>query len=158
MRTRVKGKGFELDIQARITPDLLISYSLGYTDTEIKDPNLAVAGCGAPCTVTDPPGSVEGSFLIDGNPLPQSPKITSSLIVDWTKDLDSGQIYVKGDWVYRDKINFVLYEADEYRGQSLSEIGLRLGYRFGEGHHDVSVFGRNIARHRRTFTPSISTT
>ncbi len=141
---KVKGKGFELDIQARVTPDLMISYSLGYTDTEIKDPNLFVAGCGAPCTVTDPEGAVAGTYLIDGNPLPQSPKITSSLIVDWMKQLDSGQIYVKGDWVYRDKINFTLYEATEYRGKSLSEVGLRVGYRFGEGNHDLSVFGRNI--------------
>ena len=141
---KVKGSGFELDIQAKITPNFLISYSLGYTDTKIKDPTLAVAGCGAPCTVTDPEGPVAGTYLIDGNPLPQSPKITSSLIVDWMKELDSGQIYVKGDWVYRDKINFVLYEATEYRGKSLSEVGLRVGYRFGEGHHDLSVFGRNI--------------
>jgi iron complex outermembrane receptor protein len=141
---KVKGKGVELDIQARITPELSLTYSMGYTDTEIQDPNLAVAGCGGGCTVTNPPGPVEGSYLIDGNPLPQAPKVTSSLIVDWVKPLDSGELYVKGDWMYRSKINFVLYEAKEYRGQSLSEIGLRIGYRFGEGHHDLSVFGRNI--------------
>ena len=141
---KVRGKGFELDVQAKVTPDLLVSWSLGYTDTEIKDSDLAVAGCGAPCTVTNPEGPVEGTYLIDGNPLPQSPKFTSSLIVDWMKDLESGQLYVKGDWVYRDKINFVLYEAVEYRGKALSEVGLRIGYRFGEGHHDLSVFGRNI--------------
>jgi iron complex outermembrane receptor protein len=142
---KVDGSGFELDIQARLLPDLLLSYSLGYTDTEIRDGNLAVAPCGAPCTVLDPPGAVEGSVLIDGNPLPQSPKITQSLIVNWNKQLDSGEVYVTGDWVYRDEINFVLYEATEYRGQSLSEIGLRVGYRFGDGTHDLSLFGRNIA-------------
>ncbi|MBT8048591.1 MAG: TonB-dependent receptor [Xanthomonadales bacterium] len=142
---KVKGSGFELDLQARPTPDLLITYSLGYTDTKIKDDGLAVAGCGAPCTVTNPPGPVEGSFLVNGNPLPQAPKITSSLIIDWVRNIDSGQIYVKGDWMYRSKINFVLYEALEYRGQSLSEVGLRVGYRFGDGHHDLSVYGRNIA-------------
>jgi iron complex outermembrane receptor protein len=141
---KVRGTGFELDLQAQITPDFLIGYSLGYTDTEIKDDDLAVAGCGAPCTVTNPPAPTPGTFLIDGNPLPQSPKVTSSLFFDWTRQLDSGQIYLTGDWVYRSKINFVLYEATEYRGKSLSEIGLRLGYRFGEGHHDLSVFGRNI--------------
>jgi iron complex outermembrane receptor protein len=54
-------------------------------------------------------------------------------------------VYVRGDWVYRDDIRFVLYDAAEYRGQSLSEIGLRLGFRFGEGHHDLSVFGKNIS-------------
>jgi len=143
---KVKGQGFELDIQARVTSNFMVSFSMGYTDTEIKDPNLAVAPCGdAPCTVLDPDGPVAGSVLIDGNPLPQAPEITSSLIADWSKTLNAGQIYVRGDWVYRDEINFVLYEAAEYRGQSLSEIGLRLGYRFGEGHHDLSVFGRNIS-------------
>ena len=149
----VKGKGFELDLQAQLTPDLLITYSMGYTDTEIDDENLAVAGCGAPCTVTNPPGAVEGSFLIDGNPLPQAPKITSNLIVDWSKQMENGTIYFTGDWVYRSKINFVLYEAKEYRGKSLSEIGLRIGYRFGEGNHDLSFFGRNISdRERNIYT------
>lgn len=140
----VDGSGFELDMQARLFENLLVSWSFGYTDTEIKDSDLAVAGCGAPCTVLDPPGPVEGSFLIGGNPLPQSPKFTSALIVDWSMQLDSGEIYATGDWLYRDEMNFVLYEAVEYRGKALSELGLRLGYRFGEGHHDLSLFGRNV--------------
>jgi len=140
----VSGSGFELDIQARPIESLMISWSFGYTDTSIDDADLAVAGCGAPCTMLDPPGPVPGTFLIDGNPLPQAPERTSSLIVDWTHNLDDGQVYVTGDWMYRDEIDFVLYEAVEYRGQSLSEVGLRAGYRFGQGHHDVSVFGRNI--------------
>ncbi len=141
---KLAGKGFELDIQAYLLPQLLVTWSSGYTDTEIKDKNLAVAGCGAPCTVLDPPGPIAGTYLINGNRLPQSPKFTTSLIADWRHDLDNGQVYAIGDWVYRDEINFVLYEAKEYRGQSLSEVGLRLGYQWSDGHHDVSVFGRNI--------------
>lgn len=141
----VKGQGFELDLQARLHESLTMSWSIGYTDTEINDRDLAVAGCGAPCTVTNPPGDVEGSYLIHGNPLPQSPEWTSSLVFDWVHPVESGDIYIKGDWLYRDEFNFVLYEAAEYRGQSLSEIGLRFGYRFGEGHHDLSVFARNLA-------------
>jgi iron complex outermembrane receptor protein len=141
---KVKGKGFELDLQAKLTQNFTLSWSLGYTDTEIHDPNLAVAPCSAPCTVLDPEGPVAGSVLIDGNPLPQAPKWTTSMIADWRTELGSGTAYVTGDWVYRDEINFVLSEAVEYRGQSLSEIGLRAGFQFGEGHHDLSVFGRNI--------------
>ena len=106
---------------------------------------LAVAGCGAPCTPTDPPGSVEGSYLIDGNPLPQSPEITSSMVLDWLHPVESGAVYANVDWLYRDEFNFVLYEAEEYRGQSLSEVGLRIGFRFGDNNNqDISVFGRNI--------------
>ena len=140
----VEGQGFELDLQARLHDQFTVTWSLGYSDTEIDDRNLAVAGCGAPCTVTDPAGPVEGSFLIDGNPLPQSPEWTSSLAFDWIMPVDSGEVYVTGDWLFRDEFNFVLYEAKEYRGQSLSEIGLRVGYRFGDGHHDVSAFVRNL--------------
>jgi iron complex outermembrane receptor protein len=141
---KVKGSGFELDLTAMLTPDFMLTASVGYTKTKIKDSDLAVAGCGAPCTVTDPGGSVAGSYIIDGNPLPQSPEWTIGLIADWKKDLGNGEVYATGDWVYRDEMNFTLYEAVEYRGQSLSEIGLRAGYRFGGNHHDISLFARNI--------------
>jgi iron complex outermembrane receptor protein len=141
---KVTGKGFELDVQAMLTPQFMMTLSMGYTKTKIKDSDLAVAGCGAPCTVIDPPGSVAGSFIIDGNPLPQSPELTGSLVLDWHQDVENGQLYATADWVYRSSMNFTLYEAVEYTGQSLSEIGLRLGYRFGEGHHDLSAFARNI--------------
>ena len=142
---KVKGRGAELDMQARLTEELTFSWSLGYAKTEIDDSDLAVAGCGAPCTPTDPPGTVEGSYLIDGNPLPQSPEITSSMVLDWLHPVESGAIYANVDWLYRDEFNFVLYEAKEYRGQSLSEIGLRIGFRFGDNNsQDISVFGRNV--------------
>jgi iron complex outermembrane receptor protein len=142
---KVKGRGAELDMQARLTEELTFSWSLGYAETEIDDSDLAVAGCGAPCTPTDPPGAVEGSYLIDGNPLPQSPEITSSMVLDWLHPVESGAVYANVDWLYRDEFNFVLYEAKEYRGQSLSEIGLRIGFRFGDNNNqDISVFGRNI--------------
>ena len=88
---KVTGSGFELDAQALLTDEFMLTASVGYTKTKIKDPNLAVAGCGAPCTVTDPPGAVAGSSNIDGNPLPQSPKWTISLIADWKKDLEAAR-------------------------------------------------------------------
>lgn len=141
---KVKGKGFELDAQAFITPELLITYSLGYVVTDIDDPNLAVAGCGAPCTVVDPAGPVPGSYLIGGNPLPQAPKISSNLIANWRHQMDHGAFYVIADWLYRSKINFVLYEALEYRGQALSEVGLKVGYNFGDGHQDIALYSRNL--------------
>ena len=47
------GQGFELDCQAFITDNLLVTLGVSYNDTKIKDPNLAVAVC-AQCTVTDP--------------------------------------------------------------------------------------------------------
>jgi iron complex outermembrane recepter protein len=143
---KVEGSGIELDGEAYLTPELLLSYSIGYVQTEIKDDTLSVAPCNpwVGCTVLDPGGITPGSVLIDGNPLPQSPKLTSSLIANWRHPVENGAVYATADWVYRSEMNFVLYEAVEYRGEALSEVGLRVGYSFGEGNHDVSLFGRNI--------------
>ena len=48
------GQGFELDFQAYLTDTLLFTLGSSYNDTEIKDDDLAVAGCAA-CDVTDAP-------------------------------------------------------------------------------------------------------
>ena len=40
------GQGFELDSQAFLTDNLLATLGVGYADTKIKDPNLAVSPCG----------------------------------------------------------------------------------------------------------------
>ncbi len=143
---KVEGSGFELDGEAYVTPELLLTYSLGFVVTEIKDPNLSVFPCPVyvGCTVLDPPGTVPGTVSIDGNPLPQAPKISSNLVANWRHPVEDGAIYVIGDWVYRSAMDFVLYEATEYRGHSLSEVGLRVGYNFGGGKQDISLFGRNI--------------
>src|SRR3546814_2538591 len=48
------GQGFELDAQAYLTDNLLVTLGSSYNDTEIDDPGLAVPDCGGGCTVTDP--------------------------------------------------------------------------------------------------------
>ena len=66
------GQGAELDFQAYLTPNLLVTLGASYNDTEINDDGIAVGTCFA-CTVTDP--IVGGAFaVIDGNPLPQAPE------------------------------------------------------------------------------------
>jgi hypothetical protein len=56
-----------------LTEQFLVTVSGSYNDTKIKDPTLAVSGCGGGCTVTNTPNGA-GKFLIDGNPLPNAPK------------------------------------------------------------------------------------
>ncbi|MFC5569463.1 TonB-dependent receptor [Lysobacter yangpyeongensis] len=137
------GKGFEMDFQAYLTDNLLVTLGSSYNDTEIQDDDLAVSVCAA-CTVTDPL-DVNGKALIDGNPLPQSPKWTHNLTARWGLPVgDGGEFYVFTDWSYRSEVNFFLYESKEFTGQSLVEGGLRLGYTWDYGKYDVAVFGRNI--------------
>jgi iron complex outermembrane receptor protein len=144
------GKGFEMDFQAYLTDHLLVTLGSSYNDTEIQDANLNVFGCAA-CTVTDDPvldpvtQLPTGRYLIDGNPLPQSPKWTHNLTARWGMPVgNDGEFYVFTDWAYRSEVNFFLYESREFTGQSLVEGGLRIGYNWGAGRYDLAVFGRNI--------------
>jgi iron complex outermembrane recepter protein len=146
------GQGFELDLQSILTDQVVATLGVGYNDTKIRDSNLAVAYC-ASCTVTDPKrGSSTGPALIDGNPLPQAPKLTTNFTLKFTQPmaaLGGGDFYVFTDWVYRSKVNFFLYESPEFTGKSMTEGGLRMGYSWGNGKYDLAVFGRNITNQIR---------
>lgn len=144
------GQGFEMDLQALLTDRLLATLGVGYNQTEIKDPNLAVSPCGngmsfpsLNCTVTDPLDA-NGKALINGNPLPQAPETTVNFNLRYSVPTPTGEWYAFTDWVYRSKVNFFLYESTEFTGKSLTEGGIRLGYIWGNGKYDMAVFGRNI--------------
>jgi iron complex outermembrane receptor protein len=141
------GKGFELDLQALLGNHLVATLGLGYNDTRIKDPNLAVAVCAA-CTVTDP-RTAAGQALIDGNALPQAPKVTTNFTLRYSVPVAGGDFYAFTDWAYRSKVNFFLYESTEFTGKALLEGGLRLGYTWGNGKYDAAAYVRNITNQMR---------
>ena len=148
------GQGFELDLEAYVTDNLLVTLGSSYNDTEIKDPNLAVAVC-AQCTVTDPivtdPADPRfGRALINGNSLPQAPKWVHNVTARWSMPVgEGGELYVFTDWAYRSEVNFFLYDSVEFTGKSSVEGGLRIGYNWNQGDYGVAVFGRNITDQTR---------
>jgi iron complex outermembrane recepter protein len=145
------GRGFELDAQAIIDANWRTTLGLSYNDTEIKDKNLFVSACGAPCTVLDPvkPGEPAGSkvVLIGGNPLPRAPKVVWNWTLKYATELAGGELFALTDWAYKDKYNMFLYEAKEYRAKALLEGGLRVGY--GWGNYELSTYVRNIANRQQ---------
>jgi iron complex outermembrane receptor protein len=152
---KATGSGFELDMQALLTDRLVASLGVGYNDTKIKDSGLAVSPCGngmnfpaLNCTVTDPLDA-NGKALIDGNPLPQAPKTTVNFTLRYSQPTANGEWYALTDWVYRDKINFFLYESKEFTGKALTEGGIRVGYVWGNGKYEAAAFGRNITNQIR---------
>ncbi len=138
------GQGFELDLEAYLTDNLLITLGSSYNDTEINDGDLAIAPCGGGCTVLDPAGTVPGTVLIDGNPLPQAPKWVHNLTARWGIPVGDGEFFVFTDWAYRSEVNFFLYESAEFKGDPLLEGGLRVGYNWNYGDYEIAAFGRNI--------------
>jgi iron complex outermembrane receptor protein len=143
------GQGAEVDLQMLVTDQLLMTLGASYNKTKIKDANLYVQPCGGGCTVLDPAGPKAGTVSINGNPLPQAPKVTFNFTARYGMPVAGGEVFVLTDWVYRSKINFFLYESTEFTGKALLEGGLRTGYSFGQGKYEAAAFVRNIANQKR---------
>ena len=141
---RTDARGAELDLQAYLLRNLLVTLSGSYNFTEIKDPGLAVFPC-ASCTVLDPAGASPGTVSIDGNPLPQAPKLVGDFTARYSIPTDSGgEYFIYTDWSYRSSVNFFLYQSAEFTGQPLLLGGLRLGYDWHAGDYELAAFSRNI--------------
>ncbi len=138
----VKGYGFEAELEARPVQGLSLTAGLSYNNTKIRDKNLTVRPCAAPCTVLDPIAGVGPNVLIDGNSLPQAPRWTVSWTAGYEHPVGPGSLYVFTDWYHRSKVNFFLYESVEFSDDRLLEGGLRIGYKTDR--FDIAAFGRNI--------------
>ena len=135
------GQGAELDLQAYLTPQLLVTLGASYNHTEIKDDGISVGICFS-CSVTDP--TVGGLAVIDGNPLPQAPKWITNFTLRYGVPVGNGELFAYTDWSYRSEVNFFLYESLEFTGKALLEGGLRVGYDWSNGKYEAALFGRNI--------------
>ncbi|HWZ47283.1 MAG TPA: TonB-dependent receptor [Herbaspirillum sp.] len=136
------GRGAELDFQARVTPNLLMTLGGSYNFTKIEDPNLFVAGC-ASCTMLNTQNSA-GFFSINGNPLPQAPKWNIDASARYTIPTANGEYFLSTDWAYRSQINLFLYNSTEFTGKALLDGGARVGYDWDGGKYEVAAFVSNM--------------
>ncbi|MBJ7438671.1 MAG: TonB-dependent receptor [Sphingopyxis sp.] len=153
----VRGYGFELDAEFAPVDRLLLTAGLSYNHTEIRDPGLTTAACGATrvdtfpnvslCTILDPVVVAAAPFApaivnIDGNSLPQSPRWIANWTAKYGIPVGDGEIYAYTDWSYRSKINFFLYESVEFQDKRQLEGGVRVGYK--TDNYDFAAFVRNV--------------
>ncbi len=139
------GRGVEAELLFAPVNALQLSAGLSYNYTSIDDPNLAVAGCGAPCKVLNPPGSVKGTFSINGNRLPQAPTWIADVTLRYMLELSGGiRIVASTDWAYRSRVQFFLYDSAEYSDDWLLEGGVRLACQLPDRDTEIALIGRNI--------------
>jgi iron complex outermembrane receptor protein len=154
---KVRGYGFEADLEFKPTSALLLTAGLSYNNTSIRDAGLTTAACGAVrvdtfpnvslCTPLDPIVTAAAPFSpaivnINGNSLPQSPRWIANWTARYAVPVGSGEVYAYTDWAYRSKINFFLYDSVEFQDKSMLEGGLRLGYKTDS--FDIAGFVRNL--------------
>jgi iron complex outermembrane receptor protein len=141
---RTRGYGAEFDLEAYVTPNFVLTAGGSYNHTELKDPTLAVAPCGAGCTILNPLDA-NGNVLINGNSLPNAPKWIGNFTARYGIPYgDSGEFFIYTDWDYRSEVNFFLYQSEEFRGKPMLEGGVRLGYNWDFGKREIALYGRNI--------------
>ncbi len=143
---QVIGYGFELETAFTPTEHLTLTAGMSLNETEIRDRDLQVAVCAAPCTVLNRQDPVTGLAFIDGNALPQAPRFIANATMRYgVPVLDGmGEVFVFTDWAYRSRVNFFLYESTEFRDTHLLEGGVRVGYAHDHGRYELAAFGRNI--------------
>ncbi len=142
------GKGFELDAEFVLGENFNVTAGFSYNDTEIQDPNLLIPVCGSgACTPTDPTvvsSSGRIDARVDGNPFPQAPKTIFTLTGRYSIPVESGEVYLYGDYAYQGKTSFFIYESKEFNTNGQFEAGLRIGYENFENEYEVALYGRNI--------------
>ncbi len=145
---QTQGYGAEINSEFILSDHWLVTASASYNKTKIKDDNLSVPVC-SQCTVTDPVFTdPDGNqfALIDGNSLPHAPEFIYAFTARYSKELGNGEFYAYTDWSYRSRINFFLYESEEFTGKSLLEGGIRTGYTWetNDKEYEVALFVRNL--------------
>lgn len=142
------GQGIEIDLEAYLTENLLVTLGASFNDTEIDDADLAVFGCALDlCHVLDPANpdpARPGTVLLDGNPLPQSPRRILNFTARYGVPLGNGELFAYTDWAYKSSANFFLYDSVSFRSEPATEGGLRIGYNWLDGDREIALFGRNI--------------
>ncbi|MEL7481052.1 MAG: TonB-dependent receptor [Pseudomonadota bacterium] len=136
------GYGFEADFEAVIFEGLTATAGLSFNETEIRDPNLLVPTCGAPCTVLDPQDA-DGNAFVDGNPFPNAPEWIFNATARYGYPIPGGELFIFTDWAFKDEVNFFLYESIEFGEDGFWEGGLRAGFE-GKNGVSASAFVRNI--------------
>ena len=139
------GRGVEAELRFVPITSLEVAAGLSYNQTRIDDPDLAIQGCGAPCTVLDPPASAENTYAINGNSLPQAPGWIADVTLRYALDLPDGmRLIASTDWAYRSHLRFFLYESLEYADDSLLVGGVRLACLLPYADIEIALIGRNI--------------
>ena len=138
------GRGVEAELIFMPITALEVSAGLSYNQTRIDDPNLAIQGCGAPCTMLDPLVA-DGIFSIDGNGLPQAPGWIADVALSYVLSLPAGvRLVASTDWAYRSRVRFFLYDSVEYADDWLLVGGIRLACLLPGADVEVAIIGRNI--------------
>lgn len=120
--------GVEVEIEAFLTPELIVSGGLGHQDGEYDDFN-------------DPTTGVDNS----GNALPNAPDWTGFLALDYTHVLPGGwEMAMRAEARYNDKSYGDSVNDERWATEAYTNIDGRLGITSPSGKFGISLWGKNL--------------
>jgi iron complex outermembrane receptor protein len=120
--------GVELEIEAFLTPDLILSGGLGHQDGEYDD-------------FLDTTTGIDNS----GNALPYAPDLTGFLALDYSHEYAGGwQLDLRAEARYSDKAYTDPVNDERWAMASHTNIDARIGLSSPSGRFGVAVWGKNL--------------
>lgn len=134
--------GFDVDLTALVTPNLMVSAGYGYADTELTAPLIIPNPQNPSVPLVD-----SSAFL--GQRLAQAPDVTANASIRYQYPLDSGAVVFRGDFSHTGEILHELVESGSPLESLVTEdaysiFNARVGYVSDEGDWDVYLWGKNI--------------
>jgi len=124
-------QGIEGEFIGRVTDDFNLNATVTYTDATF---DVFPQGQGV-------------DFA--GNELPNSPKLTYSLGAQYTTDAGSyGYLVFRGDYAWRDNVNFKSSNLPRFRSDTYSLLNLKVSLMTFDDQWEFSVYGSNILDNR----------
>jgi iron complex outermembrane receptor protein len=124
-------KGVELELSARVTPQLTVNAGLGLLDAEYR--RLVLNGVN-----------------LSGNDMIEAPHHTANVGADYRIDLDNdGAILLHADATHVGKQYFQANNSALSRGEAFWDVGARIAYRAPDDRYELSVYAKNLTDNRQ---------
>jgi iron complex outermembrane recepter protein len=123
-------QGVEVEVAARLAEGFDINATLAYLDATYDV-------------------FFEGGVDFSGNRLANSPKWAYSLGAQYVMDAgDNGYVTMRGDYAYRDTVDFKRNNLPQFRSDTYSLVNARLSYTTNDDRWQVSLYGTNLTNNK----------
>jgi len=127
---KAKIEGIEAEFVARVGEGFDLNMNVAYLDAKYTN-------------------FFEGGEDFSGNRLANSPKWAYSFGAQYTKDMDfGGRLTVRGDYAWRDNVDFKRNNLPQFRADTYSLLNARLSYTTEDEAWEVSLYGQNLTNNR----------
>ncbi len=147
--------GFELETQAKPTPDWLLTANVATLDAKyVSFPKASVPGALAPFLVGDPRYSAgpPATYNASGNYLNAAPRLSYTLAAQYIHDIGQGSGFVRAEYYWQDKVFYDPSNNPLTEQKAYGLINAAAGWNSPDDKWRVELIGRNLANQQYLIT------